>query len=72
MVNVSVEDVRKLRDITGLSLMECKRTLLLFDNSFDQALELIKMYYIEKRPDRKHWIYEDYIDYIRKNHSDKE
>lgn len=60
------EKAKELRNLTGLSILECKKTLNLFDGNIDKALEFVKLYYVEDaRPDRKHWDYKDYVDYMR-------
>jgi len=40
---ITAEQVKKLRDQTGVSMMECKRALEQSNGDYDKALELLKL-----------------------------
>ncbi|MFP4366271.1 MAG: translation elongation factor Ts [Bacteroidales bacterium] len=42
MADISASDVKKLRDITGAGMMDCKKALMESNGDFDQATELIR------------------------------
>ena len=39
---ISASDVKKLRDATGVGMMDCKRALIESDGDFDKAVELLR------------------------------
>jgi len=41
-MSISAKDVKKLRDITGVGMMDCKRALVETDGDFDQAIDLLR------------------------------
>ncbi len=43
MANVTAQDVKKLRDLTGAGMMECKRALEENDGDFDKAVEFLRI-----------------------------
>ena len=43
MVDVSAADVKKLRDLTGAGMMECKKALQENDGDFDKAAEALRI-----------------------------
>ncbi len=43
MGTVTAADVKKLRDLTGAGMMDCKRALQESDGDFDQAVELLRI-----------------------------
>jgi elongation factor Ts len=43
MANISAADVKKLRDMTGAGMMECKKALTEADGDFDKAIELLRI-----------------------------
>jgi len=53
---ISAADVKKLRDMTGAGMMDCKKALTESDGDFDQAIELLRkkgQKVSEKRADRQ-------------------
>ncbi len=40
--NFTADDVKKLRELTGAGMMDCKRVLSKFDGDFNKALEFIQ------------------------------
>lgn len=36
------ENIKKLRELTGLSILECRKALVQANNNFDKALEILK------------------------------
>ena len=40
---VSAADVKKLRDLTGAGMMDCKRALEEADGDFDKAVEILRV-----------------------------
>jgi elongation factor Ts len=42
MANITAADVKKLRDATGLGMMDCKKALVETDNDFDQAVTYLR------------------------------
>jgi elongation factor Ts len=42
MANISAADVKKLRDATGLGMMDCKKALVETDGDFDQAVNYLR------------------------------
>lgn len=52
----SIEDIQKLREITGAGVMDCQRALKEADGNFDRAVELIRekgLFKVEKRAGRE-------------------
>jgi elongation factor Ts len=43
MANFSASDVKKLRDMTGAGMMDCKKALDEADGDFDKAIELLRV-----------------------------
>lgn len=43
MANYTTADVKKLRDLTGAGMMDCKKTLEESDGDFDRAVELLRI-----------------------------
>jgi elongation factor Ts len=43
MANFSAADVKKLRDMTGAGMMDCKRALEETDGDFDKAVEILRI-----------------------------
>lgn len=43
MANFSAADVKKLRDLTGAGMMDCKKALEEADGDFEQAAELLRI-----------------------------
>ena len=41
MANISAADVKKLRDLTGAGMMDCKKALTEADGDFEKAKDLI-------------------------------
>lgn len=41
-MSISAKDVKKLRDITGVGMMDCKRALVDTDGDFDEAIDLLR------------------------------
>src|SRR5205823_5260703 len=53
---VSAADVKKLRDLTGAGMMDCKRALEEADGEFDKAVEILRVKQgakVAKRQDRE-------------------
>ena len=43
MSNFSAADVKKLRELTGAGMMDCKKALDESDGDFDQAVEILRV-----------------------------
>jgi elongation factor Ts len=43
MANISASDVKKLRDLTGAGMMDCKKALTEADGDFDRAIEILRV-----------------------------
>ena len=43
MANISASDVKKLRDLTGAGMMDCKKALTEADGDFDKAIEVLRV-----------------------------
>jgi elongation factor Ts len=43
MANISAADVKKLRDLTGAGMMDCKKALEAGDGDFDKAVEFLRI-----------------------------
>ena len=43
MANFSIADVKRLRDLTGAGMMDCKKTLQESDGDFERAVELLRI-----------------------------
>jgi elongation factor Ts len=41
-MSISAQDVKKLRDITGVGMMDCKNALVEANGDFDQAIDLLR------------------------------
>ena len=41
MANITASDVNKLRQLTGVGMMDCKKALVECDGDFDKAIELL-------------------------------
>jgi len=41
-MSISAADVKKLRDVTGVGMMDCKRALVEADGDFDAAIDLLR------------------------------
>ncbi|MEX0845658.1 MAG: translation elongation factor Ts, partial [Balneolaceae bacterium] len=55
-MSISAADVKKLRDMTGAGMMDCKKALSEADGDFDQAVEFLRkkgQQVSEKRADRE-------------------
>ena len=55
MANFTAADVKKLRDMTGAGMMDCKKALTEADGDFDQAVEALRIKgakSVDKRADR--------------------
>ena len=48
MANFSAADVKKLRDLTGAGMMDCKNALTEADGDFDKAVEILRVKYAAK------------------------
>ena len=42
MANITASDVNKLRQLTGVGMMDCKKALVECDGDFDKAIELLR------------------------------
>ena len=55
-MNVSVDDIKKLRELTGVGLTDAKKALVETDGDFDKALEAMRkkgLTKAEKKGDRE-------------------
>ncbi len=55
-MSISAADVKKLRDMTGAGMMDCKKALSEADGDFDRAVEILRkkgQKVSEKRSDRE-------------------
>src|SRR6201986_413874 len=55
MANFSAADVKRLRDLSGAGMMDCKNALAEFDGNIDEAIELLRKNGVKdagKRADR--------------------
>jgi elongation factor Ts len=55
-MSISAQDVKELRDATGVGMMDCKKALEEADGDFDEAIELLRKKgeeVVDKRSDRK-------------------
>lgn len=52
MANISAADVKKLRELTGAGMMDCKKALTEADGDFDKASELIRIKLGKKMQER--------------------
>src|SRR5215470_1337135 len=43
MANVSMEDIKKLRELTGSGMMDCKKALEESEGDFDKAVEILRI-----------------------------
>ncbi len=43
MANFTAADVKKLREVTGAGMMDCKKALEETDGDFDKAIELLRV-----------------------------
>ncbi|MEJ2578831.1 MAG: translation elongation factor Ts, partial [Kineosporiaceae bacterium] len=43
MANISAADVKRLRDLTGAGMMDCKKALESSDGDFDKAVEFLRV-----------------------------
>jgi elongation factor Ts len=43
MANISASDVKKLRDLTGAGMMDCKKALTEADGDYDKAIEILRV-----------------------------
>ncbi|MEI5675815.1 MULTISPECIES: translation elongation factor Ts [unclassified Nocardioides] len=43
MANISAADVKKLRELTGAGMMDCKKALTEADGDFDKAVEILRI-----------------------------
>jgi elongation factor Ts len=41
-MNISIEDIKKLREVTQISLAECKNALIEADGDFEKAIEILR------------------------------
>jgi elongation factor Ts len=41
-MSISAKDVKKLRDVTGVGMMDCKKALTETDGNFDEAIDLLR------------------------------
>jgi elongation factor Ts len=48
MANFTTADVKKLRDLTGAGMMDCKKALEEADGDFDKAVEVLRVKYAAK------------------------
>ena len=39
---ISAQDVKRLRDMTGAGMMDCKKALAEADGDFDKAIEILR------------------------------
>jgi elongation factor Ts len=65
-MTASAEQIKRLRELTGAGILDCKRTLEQFDGDFDKALALLKekgMKAAEKKAERvaKQGLIETYV-----------
>ena len=65
-MNVSVDDIKKLRELTGVGLTDAKKALVETDGDFDKALEAMRkkgLTKAEKKGDReaREGLIEDYV-----------
>ena len=42
MANVTAQDVKELRDMTGCGMMDCKRALVEADGNRDEAVKILR------------------------------
>ena len=55
-MSISAADVKKLRDMTGAGMMDCKKALAEADGDFDKAVEILRkkgQKVADKRADRE-------------------
>ena len=50
MANFTAADVKKLRELTGAGMMDCKKALEEADGDFDKAVELLRVKGAARRP----------------------
>ena len=43
MATISAAEVKKLRDATGVGMMDCKRALTEADGDYDKAVEILRV-----------------------------
>ena len=43
MANYTAADVKKLREITGAGMLDCKKALAETDGDFDKAVEILRI-----------------------------
>ena len=41
-MGISAKEVKQLRDVTGVGMMDCKKALVETDGDFDQAIDLLR------------------------------
>ena len=42
MANITAADVKKLREVTGAGMMDCKKALVEAEGDFDKAIEILR------------------------------
>ena len=42
MANISAQDVKRLREMTGCGMMDCKNALVKSEGNFDEAIQLLR------------------------------
>ena len=42
MANITAADVKKLREVTGAGMMDCKKALVEAEGNFDTAIEVLR------------------------------
>src|SRR6476619_6371449 len=52
MANISAADVKKLRELTGAGMMDCKKALTEADGDFDKAVEILRIKGCKKMAER--------------------
>ena len=55
MANVSAADIKRLRDLSGAGMMDCKNALAESDGNIDEAIEILRKKGVKdagKRADR--------------------
>lgn len=46
MANFTAADVKKLREVTGAGMSDCKKALVETDGDFDKAVEILSLIHI--------------------------
>lgn len=63
-----IEKIKELRELSGCSVIQCRKALSYFDYNINQAYKFLELYYIavyRKKSDGTQWTLQDYIDYVK-------